>query len=212
MLVSGECYLERLSDLAICTKKRDEIMSLYAQGLVTFDGEQVNVNGNAKRNAKDISSLSDREQCIVLRKYEYVKSACSLLGDIPTTINMSDVIQKTAARLDDESPPKENTVFRWWKRWVTAGHDLMVLHNKMPGKRGSRRFKGTVHEEIEAVINEVYLTKQKHTKQHAFNVLAYRINQLNKARQIPLRVPGRSTFYRMLEKINRFRFDARRLC
>lgn len=206
ILKPNRCYLERVSDGELMIKTKLEILSLHAEGLLTFQGKlPINTdNISANRNARDLLGVNEEIQKVIFRRYEYVKEACRLLGEKPTKINIDEVVKRTAERLEDKKPPCEYTVYRWWKRWTDAGKDLMSLATKSSGKAGHRYLKGLMNDEFQRIVDEVFLTKQKNTKQQVFDEFSYRILQLNRARLNPLKIPSRATFYRMLKNLDKY--------
>jgi putative transposase len=213
ILEPQRCYLERVSDGEVVIKSKLELLTFHEEGLLEFYGQsgvKKNNNNFENRNSLDLCAMTEEKKRIIYKRYEYVKEACRILGETPTKINMDEVIKRTVERIDDQEPPCIYTVYRWWKRWTNGGKDLMSLANLKTGKAGHRCFKGIVNDEILRVIDEVYLTKQKNTMQHAFDELVYRITQLNNARLDPIKIPSRATFYRRLKSIDKYEVLAAR--
>ena len=87
ILVSGECYLERLSDGGVLVKTKPELAALLATGELILESpnnrESNSDAGLSSRASRDLKALSKSQREEVLRKYEYIKEAISRLGKEP---------------------------------------------------------------------------------------------------------------------------------
>ena len=209
ILENGEYYLEKQSDLAIVVRTKEQLKQAF------FDGEMV-VHGkcsekyNPERDNVDLTGLPQKDQKTILRKYQYIKEARSLLGDMPTKKNLEGVIDYVADILDDKAPPSVSSVFRWWKSWEDNNHDLYSLNNKKTGSNKARKIKGVVRSELDRTIDEIFLSKQKNTKQSVYEALVAKLNRLNSIRDYPLTIPSRSMVYRIIDDIDLYEVSASR--
>lgn len=209
ILEGGECYLERKSDLAVVRRTKQDLMMALYQGHLVIHGNDAPVV-NTLRSELDLNSLSDKDQELVLRKYHYVKLAREMCGDQVSKNHLDEVIKSGAEVLDDVKPPSISSVYRWWSKWKRSDYDIRVLVNKPSGSKGIRRFKGTTEQILNQVVEEIYLTRQKTTVQATYDAFLVRIALINGARQSPLSVPSRSTFYRLVSKVDKYEVMAAR--
>lgn len=203
ILEGGECYLERKSDLAIVMKTKEQLISAFYDGDLVLNGKDVNPS-SVLRSEIDLNGVSEENQRLIMRKYLYVKTARDLLGDTPQKVKLQSLIDKVSEQLADVSSPSVSSVYRWWRNWRNSDYDIRALANKSSGSKEIRKFKGAVYQELEQVVDSVFLTRQKLTKQATYDALVARLNLLNKARETPLPILSRSSFYRMLERFDKY--------
>lgn len=207
---TGECVLERISDHAMVTRKKSELLSYFEQGKLQFDGAVLKNDRAVKRNEIDLLSLNEEQQKKIIRKKEYVLGAQRMLGDVPTSINLSQAIQCIGEILDDKNLPSNSSVIRWWKIWINSENNILCFLDKKPGMGKRGNFKGLVGEIINEVIEKYYLTEQRSSVQNVYNTLCFRIEELNKVRLHKLKTPNRSTFYRIINKLDKYECMAAR--
>lgn len=198
---SGDCLLERMTDHALVQRSKFELIKLFEEGMIRFEGNEANKDKNTNRNSIDVAGLPEYQQKIVIRKREYIIGAEKLLGKKPTKINIEKAINRVAEILNDKNIPSVSSVFRWWKSWVNSGNNILCLLNKRPGLFKTRRFKKS-SQIINEVIQEYYLTNQRTSVQDVYDQLCFRFSEINKARLFPLKIPSRATFYRMIKEID----------
>jgi putative transposase len=209
ILEGGECYLERKSDLAVVKKTKQDLMTALYQGELIIHGWNVAIT-KPSRSEIDLNGLDSESQKSVLRKYHYVKIAKDLHGDQISKNHLDSVIQLGAERLGDEKPPSVSSVYRWWRNWKDSGYDIRVLVNKPSGFKGTRKFKGVIAQVLNEVVEEVYLTPQRASVQATYEAYLARMAFINSARKIPLQIPSRATFYRLLRNVDKYEVMAAR--
>ncbi|RBM48469.1 integrase [Vibrio tarriae] len=203
ILEGGECYLERRSDLAIVKRMKQELMTAFYQGELIIHGKSAAPTKQA-RSEIDLSGLDYDCQQAVLRKYHYIKLARDLHGNTLSKNHLGDIIRVGAESLGDENPPSVPSVYRWWRSWKASSYDIRVLVNKPSGSKGMKKLKGVVAQVFDEVVEEVYLTPQRASIQATYDAFLSRVSLINVARQIPLKVPSRSTFYRLVRNANKY--------
>ncbi len=203
ILENGDCRLERKSDLALIQRSKKELLEKFKSGQLILDGVDINSKGGNITKI-DLAGLPPEEQKYIMRKYQYVKKAKTVLGNKPQKTHLKKVIRAVAKKLNDKNAPSVSSVYRWWREWSNCQYDMAALRGKVSGPKKTRKFKGVINDEIQSVFEEIYLTKQKMTKQDVYDVLIVRIKDLNIAREYPLRIPSRSTFYRIVMKANSY--------
>ena len=209
ILEGGECYLERKSDLALVKKTKQELMTALYQGTLIIHGKHV-TPADSSRCEIDLSGFDNDSQQAVLRKYHYVKLLRDLHGDQPSKIHLEGVIRLGAERLGDECPPSVPSVYRWWRNWKRSGYDIRALMSKPSGFKGTRKFKGVVGQVLHEIVEEVYLTPQRTSIQATYDAFLARMLLVNAARQTPLEIPSRATFYRLLKNSDKYEVMAAR--
>lgn len=206
---SGECLLERISDHALVQRSKSELLNLFEEGAIFFEGN-THYEKIKNRNSIDMASLTEEQQKSAARKKEYVTRAQKMLGNTPTKINIQMAIDKVAESLNDKNIPSVSSVLRWWKLWIKSDNDILSLVDKKPGLFKTRRFKGNSLKIIKEVIEEHYLTNQRTSVQDVYDLLCYRFEEINKARLYPLKKPSRPTFYRMIQDLDKYECMAAR--
>lgn len=199
----GACYLERKSDLAVVMRSKKELMTAFYQGDLIIHGRDASKLNNS-RSEIDLNGLDDKSQEAALRKYHYVKIAREMHGERISKTYLNEVIHLGAEMLGDERPPSISSVYRWWSKWKASDYDIRALVNKPSGSKGIRRFKGTTEQILNQVVEEVYLTRQRTTIQATYDAFLVRIALINGARQYPLPIPSRSTFYRLVSNVDKY--------
>ncbi|MGV2873100.1 hypothetical protein [Colwellia sp. E150_009] len=188
ILTSGECYLERLSDKSILVKTKNELKDKLAEGKVELEGRRGEAGSYIKekddRVKGDLSGMEPAEQKLVLKRYEYIRTAIKILGDKPTKVNLVDVTKKVSDKLGDETPPSFHTVYRWWNKWHKADKNLLSLRNNKSGGVGVRKFNKLIQEEFRHIVEEVYLTRQNESIKNTYDAFKTHITNLNMSRLI----------------------------
>ena len=209
IIESGECYLERKSDAAVVVRSKSELIKAFVEDNLTIDSGR-STNTKVLDMKVDLAGLNESERKSVLRKKHYIKIACGLLGNTPTKLMLAKAIDTAAKVIDDNNPPGTSTVYRWWKKWIENGKDILCLLNKNSGPKKPWKLKGIVSVEIEEVINNIYLTRQKNSGQAAYDALIAKLDSINFLRDKPLNIPSRSSFYRILDKLDKYEVLASR--
>lgn len=209
ILEGGECYLERKSDLAVVKRSKQELMTALYDGELVIHGRDVAPPVDS-RTGIDLSDLDSKSQKSVLRKYHYVKLAREVHGEKISKNYLDEVIHSGAEMLGDMQPPSISSVYRWWSSWKASDYDIRSLVNKPSGSKGIRRFKGATEQLLNQVVEEVYLSRQRATIQATYDAFLARISLINAAREIPLTIPSRPTFYRLLKNLDKYEVMAAR--
>lgn len=204
IFTSGMCILERLSDHALLTHSKEELMANFSEGNLIIDGDERTSINKKNHFSRDLASLTEIAQKCVLRKKEYVTAAILSLGEVPTKINLERVIRNTSEYIQDKNTPSMSSVLRWWKKWKQSNQNIMSLVDKKSGSSKSRKFNGKVEKIINEIIERDYLTPQKTKVIDVYNTVCFRIKEINKISQYPLKVPSRSQFYRMCNNLDKY--------
>ncbi len=208
---SGECILERTSDHAMITRTKTELLNSFENGALQIEGSSFASDRNTKRNEVDIASLSEEQQLVISRKREYVIEAQRILGSDPIKKGLLYVIQDVEKRLEDKNPPSVQTVYRWWNNWVASNSNILCFRDKKTGPNKAHRFSSQVQKIIDEAIEEFYLTEQRNEAQDVYDIVKFRICEINLARLTKLKIPSRSTFYRLIKSLDKFECMSARL-
>lgn len=154
-----------------------------------------------KQLSVDLKTFSETQQQMILRRYKYVKYADQILLN-PCRLGLEEVIEEMAKQLGDNRPPSPITVYRWWKRWRNTNNDLQALTRFQTGSKGHRNFDEHFKAIFEEVINKVYLSREKNTKQDTYDALVHEITLYNQVSHISINTPSRATVYRMLNNLD----------
>ncbi|MGL4675907.1 MAG: hypothetical protein ACRCXK_13710 [Wohlfahrtiimonas sp.] len=165
------CYLERVSDSAILTHSKNELTEYLFQGRVILHGKSQRKDKDEFNLETSLKLIPESKKNLVLKRYEYVKNA-DKHNLIPTKNNLNEVIQNTANSIGDVNPPSSITLYRWWKRWYDSNQDLYSLLPYPSGRAGSQKFTGNFKIIFNQTIEDVYLTRERCSKQTVVDVLS----------------------------------------
>lgn len=209
IIETGECHLERKSDAGIMVRRKSDLLESFFNGDLIIEGKEFS-EGSRSDIDVDLSGLDEGDRKAVLRKYHYVKIAEELLGETPTKTKLDKAIEAASKKIDDTKPPGVSSVYRWWRKWLDNHNDILALVNRSRGPKGSWKIKGTVEQIINESIDEIYLNRQKNVAIAAYENVIAKIDSLNAIRDVQLKKPSRTTFYRMIEKLDKYDVTATR--
>lgn len=208
ILVSGECYLERLTDRAILVKTKSQLAALLATGDLIIDSSSQRIpnteNGFRPRIEPDLKTLSQSQRDAVLRKYEYIKEAINRIGRDPKTTGIEQVIDTVSKSIGDLNPPSASSIYRWWKQWSESGQNLMSLAPQKSKALTQRKFPKEVMDELNLLIERLWLSRERLPVQAVYDAFRHRINELNAQKLKPLAIPSRAQFYRIVSQIDKY--------
>lgn len=202
ILENDDVILERVSDLAhIMSTKKGMLEALFNGNLSfnTSDGKsmaepaQITLKG-------PLDAYSQKDQEVALRRMAYIKLAIKELGEKPCCEKLKLHVQRFSREVGDIDPPGAYTVYRWWKSWKKSGEDITILVPKVNEGRASFYIRDYQKLLVE-VVDEVIYRKVPGTKLDAFNLFTTKVIQANSAKPIPMKVPSKATFYRLLDKV-----------
>lgn len=199
---NDQCYLERIKDLAILSYKKEELIRLYAEGKIIFQGSNESITpANTEKQQKDFSQLSESQKKRALKRYAYIQEAEKYYVE-PCCRNFKKLIKHVSLKINDPKPLSSISLYRWWSRWYHSGRDIRVLANRNPGCKGHRKFNDDFKAIFNEVLNENYLIREKCSK-YAFHLtLCSKILLHNQTAITPINTPSRATTYRMLSKLD----------
>lgn len=226
---------ERLSDgrLRLLNKHNEERRLVEEMELIeaSASGElKILGNNNETRNLEDkmqqnrvydFTALDDDDprKIKALRKHEYIEALAAEKKSGFSEQEIAESVQETAERIKDSSPPSVRTIQRWINSYIKAAEDIRALIDaeKSKGNR-HRKFcaEAARNQEVLKIINdcinEDYLTIQQNTKRHTYDLMEYRIHQINEFRsesnQLPL--PTYKSVCRIVNQLNGYDVDKAR--
>lgn len=186
----------------------EQLRGLYVAGQLTFISK-----ARPSKGPKENTLLNTTDEALETAKLRrlYVKA----VKDLPNTESaFRSAIQTTWEQLQaPESQPHWTTVFRWKKRYIDAGLDILALVDDATN-RGNRnaRYPAEVIEIVEKAIEERYLQLERHTIQETLDYATSLVTSENRLRpqSAQLCIPSRRLVTSRIEKIPAFdRYAAR---
>lgn len=165
-LRKGNIYLNsknnRQCELIEYVDDNSHVMVRYVDNLTTemlsiFQLE-VSENLNNEHNNVDLSAISDTNWDKANVKYEAIKP---LLG---TNYYNTSLVRKRAT----ETGVSERSLYRWLKAYNDVGSIIGLVNQKRGWSDGKSRLKPEQDKIIHQVINDFYLTKQRHSLEQTF--------------------------------------------
>lgn len=197
-IIESSCYLHKHND------NQQIILSMTDMHILIESGELV-FSDAPKKSTNTISHTGFdpiTNQLITLR-YKYVYSAYKIFVT-PKRMGLEELIHNIALQENDPNPPTPITLYRWWTRWIESGKKLSSLVNKKSGTSFQSKQLAKINNIFHEVVEKVYLTKERNSKQDVYSSLKFHLDQhnINNPTQI-LSIPCRATVYRMISKLNK---------
>lgn len=155
---NNQCVLEKLADLSLTQKSKDELLRLYQARNLAF-------RSDINRNQKNQNMFYPDDNQIFHEYYCYIQAAQRKLGNKPTTVGLQEIIDlESSGKTANHKKPSAITLYRWWSKWVNSGYDSNAFQNKKRGPIFSTSFNNPVVERIfDEVVDTVYLTRQNNS-------------------------------------------------
>lgn len=198
--------LQNLSDQSKIEFSRAEFIKLIESGVVAVIADQIRT---AEPTIDLVEVVSSNQLDIVLKRYEYVKAVDEIYPS-PRRSGLESLIMAVSQKLKDNTPPSNITLYRWWRRWLSSGKKLKSLEDKIGGRKGYRQYKNTVKDIFYEVVGDVYLTRERQSKQEVYLTMRSQINHYNHTMRTSLQCPSRATIYRMLQDLDDYTVTAER--
>lgn len=185
-----------------------QLLSLYAEGKLTFSTSASSQLPSGKKNPVD---YSQQHWAAAKMRRAYVMAVIDLPG---TRARITRVIEDVWQKLrQPERPPNAATVLRWKGEFQRASGDIAALVDKQDKKGNTTsRYPREVQNFIQQAIESVYLTPERKSIQDTIDsatILVKRENHLRSAAmQLPR--PTRRLITRMIRAIPAFDLHAAR--
>lgn len=187
------------------------IQSLFSGDLELITGEGTPGKSYAFEKA-DFTQVPEPLRLEAKRRLAYVSKALEVKGYSKAEV-LEDMIIQTSQQISDTNPPSAITLYRWIRSYEHSGRDIRALipSHKNKGNR-CPRLPREVTDIVEKVISQSYLTEQRATVKHVYDLVVARISHDNLFREhgdkLPL--PNQSTVYRTVSQIDEYEKTAAR--
>lgn len=197
-------FIQNISNLQQFTIKQSDVDHLINnQVLIVIQNDESNTSPHP------LLIATEKQSSIILKRYEYIQAA-QKISPKPQKTGLTEIIEKVSKQINDDSPPSISTVYRWWRRWLNTNQELKSLENKTAGKKGYRAYATSINAIFYEVVNEVYLTRERQSKQEVYFSLITKIKQHNHMYHKQIKLPSRATVYRMLGDLDPYTVTAER--
>lgn len=185
--------------------------NLKAQSKPRRHGEKEAPRRVVRKLAFDLSPAAQRDGQTNLEYLRAVESSGVPLKEGPA---LKEVLDEVTQRLGRKTNPSVDSLRRWSNRTYRSGGDAMAavpLYDRRGGRGKSRMSKST-QAEMNAVVDNVYLTTEIRSMKTAHEELVKRLaeNPDKKLNGIELKIPSYSTFRRSILARNQYEVTASR--
>ena len=174
-------------------------------------GEKVAVRHVTRRFVSDMSPKSQSEG---LACYEYLRALASTGIPLKSGPALTEVLSEVTQCTGRQRNPSISSLKRWQAKAYRSGGDVAAVMPRydLRGGRNKSRMPQEVQNEMNAVIDNMYLTTEGHTMLAAYEELVRRVAEsLNAKSQFSKTpIPSYSTFRRAILARNKFEVAASR--
>ncbi|OKH42931.1 hypothetical protein NIES2101_31975 [Calothrix sp. HK-06] len=206
-LKNGDFQVIDVATLAISEYSEEALCKLFFDSKLTFKDSSESCKQRKKDYIKaDFSQIEISLKSSAQRKLKYVKGYLESGLQKRNEESLKPIIAEVAEKLKDDSPPHWITVYRWIKKYESSGGDVRCLVEKDISKGGNQQLNSEVSMIIQEVIKSYYLQLEKPNVADVFSRVVFEITRENVTRYkiglSPLKIPHRSTIYRIVDKID----------
>lgn len=184
------------------------LAELFGNGQITIDYAPP-IGANPLETGL-MSGLTGPQLEALKRRLHYVHGIYRASDSPCSQQQIREQIPILAKALNDERPPGLSTVAGWVKRWLDGGRMDAAL---IPPPKTSR-FRSNLDEEVQRIIMEsiqqVYMTRQRHSMKSVVVDVELRIAQRNTNSEVLLQAPSAETVRRYIQRIDLFERDKAR--
>lgn len=140
-------------------------------------------DSNASRSGPTIHNagpLPEKVQKEIDRRHAYVLGMRKAGITRGSRRFLPEVIQKVAARIQDEKPPSPSTVLSWARRYAESGEIPRALASRNHNRKSPKRTPPLLEDLIREGIRSTYLTKDRHSLEHTRNAIVTAAKKLVK--------------------------------
>lgn len=152
----------------------------------------------------DLTAIPEDQRGVAKRRFSYVTKALYSGLKKKTKAALEPIILSVAIELNDCAPPHWTTLYRWLKDYEKSGDPrCLVSFNHEKGNRMSRMPR-EVHNIINNVIDNYYLTQERLSVTTVYQLIAAEIESVNKFRDFSdkLLIPSRQTIYNYVKAMD----------
>lgn len=204
--IEAKLTLQKLDDSSLLIVDEKDLLLALTNNDLVIHGREAKSNKQLieTTNFNCLSSLPVEEMNEVILRFKFVKQAILTLGEWPTTAGLADAIKQTEEVTLGHKKPSEHSVYRWWKKYINSGNDILCLARKPSGKAGGSSFCEKVTNELLDVIESDYLDDTRPPISHVYQLFLNRMDYLNVGRLEPYKFPSRSQFYRIIQQLDQY--------
>lgn len=155
--------------------------------------------------AADFLTYPDKKKEQARRKKTYVQALIHSNIKAINPNSITEVIVSVAEKINDDKPPHWSTVYRWHRKYLSAGNDIRALSSQNE-RKGNRLpiLLPEVQALIDETIDKIYLTLERPSISKAFSKLCTKIDTENTFREIgnKLEMPSFETFRRNIRNLD----------
>ncbi len=183
-----------------------ELVQFFLSGELEFDTDSALVKPRTYQLA-DFSQIPEQLKAEAQRKEKYVLAVIEQKIETYTYKSLTPIIKQVSQKIDDSKPPSNITLYRWLKDYTSSGGDIRSLIPRYRARGNyDSKINPEVHRLIDEVIAEVYLTPERPSIALIYDVVICRVLHENNLRkslgQVPLKIPHRSTIYRLIQNLD----------
>ncbi len=183
-----------------------ELVQFFFSGKLEFSNPSTSGEPQSYLTA-DFPEIAAPLKAEAKRKEEYVQAVLEQKIEKYTKESLTPVIKQVAQAIKDDKPPSHITLYRWLKDYNNSGGDVRSLVPRYLTRGNyNSKINPEVHQLIDEVIAEVYLTPNQPTIAQVYDVVICRILQENSRRQgrgqDALKIPHRTTIYRQIQSLD----------
>lgn len=154
----------------------------------------------------DFSQISSELKQEAKRRENYVKAALDNNLETWTQSALTPIIEQVAQAIEDPKPPSAITLYRWLKSYEDSGQDIRAL---VPNYRKRGDYRPKIQSEVRRIVDQaiatVYLTPSRANVDAVYDEVIVLLERENSFRaetgMEPLKMPHRSTIYRLILKL-----------
>jgi putative transposase len=174
-------------------------------------GEKVVVRRVTRRF---VSDMSPKSQSAGHASYEYLRAIASTGIPLKNGLALTELLSEVTRRTGRQRNPSISSLKRWQARAYRSGGDVAAVmpHYDLRGGRNKPRMPQDIVKEMNAVIDNMYLTTEGHTMLAAHEDLVRRIEErfICPPQFTKNQIPSYSTFRRAILSRNKFEVAASR--
>jgi len=215
-LPNGTLQVKNLASDKCSSITEEQIIKMWCDGtleiLSDVQGMSFTQQRLTKHVASELSLVDEVTRIEVKRRFSYISIITNRRLNKLAKSTLLSIISEGSMSTQDTSPPSPITLYRWYKRYIKSGEDLMALAPAYK-RRGNSKRKLIIGDSqrstdaariIDEVIAEKYLSRERPTISEVHKIITDRIATTNKFREIDerLSVPHLNTIYKTARKLD----------
>jgi putative transposase len=186
-----------------CAFSEDELLDSYTRGDLAFVEESGSAGAKLGEVTLDLSRYAPELVALAKNREQYLKEIDRRQPISITRTNVEPLIRLVSERIMDKKPPGWLTVWRDYRKWISAGRDIraIMLRHGDRGKSGSRLVPDA-QIVSDQVIEELYMTPERKRVPEVHLEIVRRLREMNELRPegAKLTIPSQRTIYREIAR------------